>query len=234
MTVNSKQLGAVWLALALLMGVSPAHAGRSSQTAAFTGQLAQADVSLTEKADYVGACRGSGATALTLFEDSRKTKVVGTVPAGVVVTLTGVVGNGVVLIRNPSVGWIESTTLTTNCTAGGQTTSETGPLPADIDVNPLYCRRLRSSAIDGPDYRDLDAGLAAFDRPGSSLQTAFGSADGPARGATVRITRTPPETQTYSDRTWIRVKYTSQLGTQRVGWISNGAIGSNRNLGYCL
>jgi len=39
------------------------------------------------------------------------------------------------------------------------------PLPPDIDTNPAYCRRLRTSAIDGELYRDLDFGLVARDTP---------------------------------------------------------------------
>jgi len=213
--------------------VNVAATGATETSAPTSLQLAQAQVQqLTERADYVGACRKTTATALTIYEDSRLTRNAGTVPSNTVVTLTGVLGNGVAQIRVPSLGWIQSATLTTDCSSVEPPAST---LPADIDTNPKYCRRIRNSKTDGTNYRDLDQGLIADDNPGKGVQTHLGKPDGPAAGAVVRITRDPAETQDVGGLRWIRIRYTSRSGEKRVGWVSNGTLASNKsNLAGCL
>jgi len=111
---------------------------------------------------------------------------------------------------------------------------QSGSLPEDIDTNPIYCRRLRTSAIDGPDYSYLDHGLVARDAPDGGFHYDGLEPDGPAAGAVVRITRMPPEVQDSGDRSWVRIKYTSRSNTQRIGWIPNGPAGVHRNIANCL
>jgi len=192
--------------------------------------VAQITTQLSENSSYVGACRQTRASA-SVFEDARLTKPAGAIAPSTQVTLTGVVGSGIAQIKAPEIGWVEAANLQTNC--------DTAPpsedlLPGDIDTNPIYCRRLRSSAIDGSQYRYLDAGLVAFDKPGGELQQYQGQPDGPGRGAVVRITKSPAQITMYGDRDWIQVKYTSRAGTQRIGWIALGSTGGLRSLANCL
>ncbi|HIK13999.1 MAG TPA: hypothetical protein IGS53_01655 [Leptolyngbyaceae cyanobacterium M33_DOE_097] len=192
--------------------------------------VAQVTTQLSENSSYVGACRQTRAST-PVFEDARLTKSAGAIAPGTQVTLTGVVGSGIAQIKVPEIGWVEAANLQTNCDPSPPSEDL---LPGDIDTNPTYCRRLRSSAIDGPQYRYLDAGLVAFDQPGGLLQQYQGQPDGPGRGATVRLTKSPAQIAVYGDRDWIRVKYTSRAGTQRLGWISLGSTGGLRSLANCL
>lgn len=240
---DMKRIGcAVVLALAMSTGeslpiaassVSIAATGATETSAPTPLQLAQAQVQqLTERSDYVGACRKTTATALTIYEDSRLTKSVGTVQSNTVVTLTGVLGNGTAQIRVPSLGWIQSATLSTDCSSVEPPAST---LPADIDTNPKYCRRVRDSKTDGANYKDLDRGLIADDNPGKGVQTYLGTPDGPGGAAVVRLTRDPAESQDVGSLRWIRIRYTSRSGEKRVGWVSNGSLASNKsNLASCL
>jgi len=195
-----------------------------------TQQVAQAGVALTERNDYRNTCRNSGAIPLKLYGDARLTQILDTLPVNTILTLTGVVGNGIAQIKAPKMGWVQSATLTTACSM----ISESNSLPTDLDTNPKYCRRLRDSKTDGSDYQLLDIGLVAFDRPGVSLQRFGNEADGPGRAAIVRVTRLPPEIQVHDGRNWIRVKYMGQGNVPRIGWIANGPAGVNRNLATCL
>ncbi|NES98427.1 MAG: hypothetical protein F6K32_25265 [Desertifilum sp. SIO1I2] len=187
---------------------------------------------ITEQVGFINTCRESGSTGLTLYEDAALTRAAGTIQPNTVVTLTGLVAPGIAQIKSPDVGWVRAATLSTNC--GTETPITDATLPPDIDTNPIYCRRLRDSTRDGQAFSALDRGLIAYNTPGSGMQTYLGSPDGPARAATVRITRTPPETQTFEGNTWIRVKYTSVAGEARIGWVTNGPVGTNRNLANCL
>jgi hypothetical protein len=109
-----------------------------------------------------------------------------------------------------------------------------GLLPGDIDTNPTYCRRLRNSKVDGTNYHYLDQGLVAFEKPGGELHLYQGQPDGPSGGARVRITQNPAQTQSYGNRDWIRVKYTSRSQTQRIGWIALGSPNGLRSVANCL
>ncbi len=189
---------------------------------------AQETTALTERSDYVGVCRTT-ANAAPLYENARLTKEISLVPANTQVTLTGVVGNGIAQIKQPEVGWLRSASLLSRC--GDGTVS---PLPPDIDTNPIYCRRLRSAQVDGAAYAYLNAGLVAFDQPGGTMHRYRGQPDGPSGAAVVRLTQSPAQTQVYGDRDWVRVKYRSQSGSQRIGWIALGSTGGLRSLANCL
>ncbi len=190
-----------------------------------TFQLAQAAIS--ERTDLINACRITGA-AVTLYADTALTRSIGSVTVNSSVSLTGIVGSGIAQIKAPVVGWISAVNLKTCGDGPG------AGLPSDIDTNPVYCRRLRNSIVDGPDYKDLDAGLVAREVPNGAIQTYQGSPDGPGGGSVVRITATTPESQNYDGRTWVKVRYTGVSGGKRVGWVSNGPIGTARNLAGCL
>lgn len=178
-----------------------------------------ATTTLSERTDYIGTCRGTTA-AVNIYEDTQLTRKVGTVAARGSVTLTGVLGNGIAQIRTPSVGWIQTTNLVTNCTGGSN------PTPPD-NTQRGECRRLRDPDVDGAGYESLRFGLRAYDNPGTTPQTHQGSSDGPAKGARVFLTK-PSQT----NGKWIRVFYTSVSGRERLGWISAGT-GTTNNLANC-
>jgi hypothetical protein len=69
-------------------------------------------------ANYIGQCRSSGKTPLKVYADTAKTQTVSELQPFTRVTLTGVLGEGIVQISQPSVGWVEAATLLTNCDAG--------------------------------------------------------------------------------------------------------------------
>ncbi|HEY9858467.1 MAG TPA: hypothetical protein V6D16_03100 [Candidatus Obscuribacterales bacterium] len=179
-----------------------------------------ATTSLSERPDYIGTCRGTTA-AVNIYEDTQLTRRIGTVPARASVTLTGVLGNGIAQIRTPSVGWIQTTNLVTNCT-GGDTGGNTGG-----NAQRGECRRLRDPDVDGAGYESLRFGLRAYENPGTTPQTYQGSSDGPGKGARIFLTN-PVQT----NGKWIRVFYTSVSGRERLGWISAGT-GTTNNLANC-
>ncbi|MBD2097919.1 hypothetical protein H6F90_22875 [Trichocoleus sp. FACHB-591] len=178
-----------------------------------------ATITLSERTDYIGTCRGTTA-AVNIYEDTQLTRRVGTVAARSSVTLTGILGNGIAQIRTPSVGWIQTTNLVTNCTGGNP-----GDNPGNVQRG--ECRRLRDPDVDGAGYESLRFGLRAYDNPGTTPQTYQGSSDGPAKGARIFLTK-PSQT----NGKWIRVFYTSVSGRERLGWISGGT-GTTNNLANC-
>nr|WP_290226695.1 hypothetical protein [Trichocoleus desertorum] len=178
-----------------------------------------ATTSLSERPDYIGTCRGTTA-AVNIYEDTQLTRRIGAVPARASVTLTGVLGNGIAQIRTPSVGWIQTTNLVTNCTGGNTPTT-----PGNAQRG--ECRRLRDPDVDGAGYESLRFGLRAYENPGTTPQVYQGSSDGPAKGARVFLTN-----PTQTNGKWIRVFYTSVSGRDRLGWISAGT-GTTNNLANC-
>lgn len=204
-------------------------------TASFANSIAPIDPieiaqtgTLTERPDQIDGCRGTGTTTLTVHANSALSRPIGTVPANARVTLTGVFGSGVVQIKAPIVGWVAAATLKTDC-------GSEGGLPPDIDTNPRYCRRLRNSRIDGAAFADLDNGLVAHSSPDGARQvTSTGAFDGPAGGAIVRVTAVSPEVVDRGGKRWIRIKYNGIEQSGRIGWVSNGPTGTNRNLANCV
>lgn len=90
------------IALALTSSVAPALSQQPG------------DITVFERPSYVGTCRGTE-VQLTVFADTSRTRTVGQVPAFSRVTLTGVVGLGLVQLQGPVVGWVDASQLKTNC-----------------------------------------------------------------------------------------------------------------------
>lgn len=195
-------------------------------------QLAQTTPTLTERPDQIDTCRGVGNSALAIYKNTGLNGVIGTAPANSSVTLTGVFGPDIAQIRLPKVGWVSSPLLKTDCSG----TPPEGGLPSDLDTNPKYCRRLRSSQTDGSAYSDLDSGLVARNAPNGDIQFVgdTNQPDGPARAAIVRFPGRASDIQDAAYRRWIRVKYIGVLGTPRLGWVTNGPTGTNRNIATCF
>lgn len=227
--INRLQSG--YFAFLILAGMTLTHAkatatnpqtqahGRSQATSAQTLQLAQEPSALSERADYVGACRASGPTTIAVFEDSRLTKPAGNVPANTQVVLSGILGSGIAQIKAPTIGWVQSANLKL-CSGG------TPPTKPDTVVRG-ECRKLRDPAVDGPTYADLRGGLKAYDQPGKGPQIHEAQQDGPGKGATVYLTK-PAQVE----GKWVRVFYTSLSGKERLGWVSLGT-GDRVNFAYC-
>ena len=192
-------------------------------------QVAQIVPTLIERVELIDSCR-STATAVTIHKSSALNDAIGTVPPNASVTLTGIFGAGVVQIKSPLLGWIATNTLLTNCSVPPDSS-----LPADLDTNPRYCRRLRSAEVDGSAYADLNTGLVARNTPGGDFQYVSGSnqTDGPMKAAIVRFPGRATDVEDAVGRRWIRIKYVSIQGTPRVGWVANGPAGVNRNLAAC-
>lgn len=227
-------LGALLVAAGLATGkvglASERHASAVAMSAPIAPlQLAQNTPTFTERVDQIDTCRGTAA-AITIYKNSALSDAIGTVSANSSITLTGIFGSGVVQIKAPLLGWVATNTLVTTCSA-----PPVDGLPADIDTNPRYCRRLRSAEVDGSDYGDLSTGLVArntangdFQYVGSSNQT-----DGPTKAAIVRFPGGSTDLEDAGGRRWIRIKYRSSTGAPRVGWVPNGPAGVNRNIAAC-
>jgi hypothetical protein len=173
------------------------------------GAAARGDVPLYERPTYIGQCRSSGATLLTVYEDSSLTRPIDDIDPYTRITLTGVLGTGVAQVEEP-LGWVRAATLLLNCNASG-----------DPDPDPVgACFRVVPTS-----------GLIAREAPGGTAQTYQGQIDGPAGNSRVYGT-VPPQRQTVSPHIWQRVYYTSLSGNERLGWVAE-ARGTQRNLVAC-
>lgn len=76
-----------------------------------------ADVQVFERPGFVNTCRNSGTSTLAVYTSTAQSTVVRQLQPYTRITLTGVLGDGVVQIREPAVGWVRSATLLTNCDA---------------------------------------------------------------------------------------------------------------------
>lgn len=171
-----------------------------------TEAVAQQYTTLSERSDYVGACRAAGTQTLTVYDDARLSRSIGTIPASSRVTLTGVLGNGTAQIKAPYVGWVQAGQLK-QCDSTPNPTPQKGA-----------CRRLRDPDLDGAQYESLRYGLAAYDLPNKQQPQKYGQyQDGPDKGAQVYFTD-PRQI----DGKWVRVFYTSLSGNDRLGWVSLG------------
>ncbi|WP_146141010.1 hypothetical protein [Stenomitos frigidus] len=192
-------------------------------------QITQNVPTFIERVSQIDTCRGT-TSALTIHKSSALNDPIGNVPANTSVRLTGIFGTGVVQIKTPLVGWVSTNALVTTCGA-----PPTEGLPADLDTNPRYCRRLRSVEVDGSAYADLNTGLVARNTPGGDFQYVGNSnqTDGPMKAAVVRFPERATDLEDAGGRRWIRIKYMGFQGTPRVGWVPNGPAGVNRNLAVC-
>ncbi len=91
--------------------------GESAALLALAPIAQAADVQVFERPSFVNTCRNSGASPLAVYTSTAQGTVVRQLQPYTRVTLTGVLGNGVVQIREPAVGWVRSATLLTNCDA---------------------------------------------------------------------------------------------------------------------
>ncbi|HEY9628592.1 MAG TPA: hypothetical protein V6C84_14920 [Coleofasciculaceae cyanobacterium] len=168
------------------------------------------DVPLYERVPYISTCRQLNATT-EVFQNTALGPVsqrVGTVNAGAQVTLTGVLGNiagigGVAQIKTPVVGWLRSSVLTT---------CGTPPVTGS-------CYIIRTSTAPN--------GLYAYSDPITAQKQLYGGvADGPAGGSRVYFTSPPTPSETARNTIYVKVSYTSLSGSSRIGWISQGPVGS--------
>jgi hypothetical protein len=180
------------------------------------------DAPLYERSSYISTCRQVNATT-EIFQNTALGPVnqrVGTVNTGAQVTLTGVLGEitgigGVAQIKTPVVGWLRSVNLTT-C----------GTPPV---IGSCYIIKLSTAPN----------GLFAYSDPITAQKQLYnGQADGPAGGSKVYFTNPPTPSQTARNTIFVKVTYTSLNGNDRVGWISQGPVGStpggaNSNLSAC-
>lgn len=122
-TRRVQKVGMVVLtALLLMFGNAPAAlanpiAPSGEQSEGLLLAQAAGDVSVFERPSFINTCRSSGSTELVVYANTAQTQVVGRIPAFTRITLTGIVGSGVVQVRTPLVGWVRSATLLTNCDA---------------------------------------------------------------------------------------------------------------------
>ncbi len=180
------------------------------------------DAALYERASYISTCRQVNATT-EVFQNTALGPVsqrVGTVNAGSQVTLTGVLGDiagigGVAQIKLPVVGWLRSANLAT---------CGTPPVTGS-------CYIIKTATAPN--------GLYAYADPISAQKQLYnGQADGPAGGSKVYFTTPPTPSQTARNTIFVKVTYTSLSGSDRVGWISQGPVGSTpggatSNLSVC-
>jgi hypothetical protein len=173
---------------------------------------------LYERASFIGVCRSSGAQPITVSADVTRTRYTGTIQPYTRLNLTGVIAYNssgqvqYVQISQPTLGYVPTATLLTDCNAG--------PTPPNPTKGTCYLIR-RSLAPNG---------LAAYESPGGAPQrypnSPNGQQDGPASGSRVFFTNPATPSQNFNNRTFVRVYYTSLSGNDRLGWISQGPVGS--------
>lgn len=177
---------------------------------------------LYERASFIDTCRSSGAQPLNVSLDVTRNRFLTTIRPYTRITLSGVIAYNnsgqvqYVQIRQPVVGYVPTATLLTNCNAQPTPT----PTPTPPEKGTCYVIR-RSLAPNG---------LAAYETPGGAPQrfpnTPTGNQDGPAGGSQVFFTNPPTPSQNFGNRTFARVFYTSLGGDDRLGWVSQGPVGS--------
>ncbi|HEY9639600.1 MAG TPA: hypothetical protein V6C57_03910 [Coleofasciculaceae cyanobacterium] len=171
------------------------------------------DTPVYERVNRINVCRQANATT-EIFLNTALGPInqrVGTVTAGTRVTLTGVLGDipgigGVAQIKQPVVGWLRAANLK-EC--------------SNEPTNPTKgaCYSIRTTAAPN--------GLYAYEDPKTGQrQTYNGQFDGPAGGSRVYLLNPPLATQTVGTKVFIKVYYTSLNGSDRVGWVSQGPVGS--------
>ena len=153
-------------------------------------------VSINEKIDLVDQGRDTNQSA-TIYLNSNLSGTIVTLPQNRRVKLTGVVGEGIAQIKEPVVGWVESKYL---------------KMPSAPTMQKGKRFRLR-------DTPELSSGLIGFDIPGAKQN------DGPAAKSIVHVTE-PFDSYPEEGRLFIRVFYTGKAGNERVGYVSQGSLGS--------
>ncbi len=152
-------------------------------------------VSINEKNDLVDQARDT-TRAVSIYLRSDLSGTVTTLPENRRVKLTGIVGEGIAQIKEPVVGWVQSTYL---------------KMPSSgMQKGKRY--RLR-------DTPELSNGLSGYDIPGVKQN------DGPAAKSTAYATD-PFDSYVEDGRIFVRVFYTGKAGNERAGYVSQGSIGN--------
>ena len=152
-------------------------------------------VSINEKIDLVDQARDT-TRAVSIYLRSDLSGTVTTLPENRRIKLTGIVGEGIAQIKEPVVGWVQSTYLKMPSTG--------------LQKGKRY--RLR-------DTPELSDGLSGYDIPGVKQN------DGPAAKSIVHATD-PFDSYVEGGRIFIRVFYTGKAGNERAGYVSQGSVGS--------
>ncbi|MGG6292817.1 hypothetical protein ACQ4M4_00215 [Leptolyngbya sp. AN02str] len=152
-------------------------------------------VAIFEKEELIDQLRATN-RKINVFAHTSLAKSVRELNAESVVKLTGVVGDGLAQIKEPVVGWVQSTHLKA----------------ASSGMQKGQRYRLRNTP-------ELSQGLAAYHVPGSPQN------DGPAANSFVFVTN-PADSYLENGRRYIRVYYTGVNGNERVGYVSQGPVGS--------
>ena len=152
-------------------------------------------VSINEKIDLVDQARDT-TRAVSIYLRSDLSGTVTTLSENRRIKLTGIVGEGIAQIKEPVVGWVQSTYLKM-------------PL-SGLQKGKRY--RLR-------DTPELSDGLSGYDIPGVKQN------DGAAAKSIVHATD-PFDSYIEGGRIFIRVFYTGKAGNERAGYVSQGSVGS--------
>jgi hypothetical protein len=185
-------------------------------------QSNQTEPQLYERASFIGTCRSSGTQPLNVSADITRNRYTTTIQPYTRITLTGVIAYNnsgqvqYVQISQPAVGYVPTATLLTNCDA------QPTPTPTPTPPTKGACYVIRRALAPN--------GLAAYESPGGAPQrfpnTPNGNQDGPAGGSQVFFTNPATPSQNFNNRTFARVFYTSLGGGDRLGWVSQGPVGS--------
>jgi hypothetical protein len=233
------------LGLSVACGLSGAIAPALAQTLAQTpvpppAVTPDSDVPVVERPTFVGTCRSSGAATLPVFSTTAQGEKVGEVKPFTKIVLTGIVGQGLVQIREPRLGWVRTATLLANCDAKASAATPT-PTPAPTPSPAMTPKPTPTATPTGglPSAAPKSCwivtakdGLAARETPGGAMQTVSGGSDGPGKDEKIFVTD-PVERQTVEARQWLKVTYRSLKGSDRVGWIAEGRTDGGRNIMPC-
>jgi len=152
-------------------------------------------VEIRERKDLIDAMRAPNRNIAVYRDTDLSITVMGLNPDQPL-RLTGIIGDGLTQIKEPVVGWVQSTFLK--------------PISNDMTRGKAF--RLRNTPA-------LSQGLLAYYEPGAKMN------DGPAANSIVYLT-VPPDSYVESGRVFIRVFFTGKAGGLRAGYVSQGPVGS--------
>jgi hypothetical protein len=211
-TIGLQSVTALELAQAAPATPAPTRSPAAPAAPATPAPAAQqsTDTPIYERSSYINTCRAANTTT-EIFLNTALGPVdqrVGTITSGAQVTLTGVLGDitgvgGVAQIKTPVVGWLRSANLTS------------------CNSNPTKAACYFVKLSTAPN------GLFAYEDPTTKQKQLYnGQADGPAGGSRVYFLNPAVASQTVGGFIYVKVFYTSLSGSDRIGWISQGATGT--------
>ncbi|MBD1911371.1 MULTISPECIES: hypothetical protein [unclassified Leptolyngbya] len=153
-------------------------------------------VAINERKDLIDALRAPNRT-IAVYRDTDLSVTVMSLAADQRLKLTGIVGDGLAQIKEPTVGWVQSLYLK-QISDGGMTKGK--------------AYRLRNTS-------ELSQGLAAYYEPGAKMN------DGPGANSIVYLTN-PEDSYVENGRKLIRVFFVGKFGSERAGYVSQGTVGS--------